>query len=184
MNTSSLIREPAQGPVVWLTGLPASGKTTIAGKLLFELRQHGCPGVLLDSDRLRKVLTPSPTYGPDERDRFYTVLIGLAELLAVQGVPVIIAATGYLRRYRQAAQDRLERFIEVWVDCPLEVCRQRDLKGLYEQADQKPDNALPGMGVSYEPPVEPELILHSDREPAKRSAKRILEALMDRGWLV
>jgi len=183
MNCSPPQNETDPGPVVWLTGLPASGKTTIARQLQSELRRHGCQAVLLDSDRLREVLTPSPTYDSAERDFFYAALVGLAGMIAQQGVPAIIAATGNLRRYRQAAHDRLDRFMEVWVDCPLEVCQSRDPKRLYAQADQRAGNALPGLGAGYEPPIEPALTIHSDREPAERSMQRIVDALSERGWL-
>jgi len=178
MNCSNSQNDPAPGSVVWLTGLPASGKTTIARCLQAQLRERGLRPALLDSDRLRDILTPEATYEQSERDRFYKALAQLAAMLAEQGVPVIIAATANRRRYRQAARERVTKFCEVFVDCPLEVCRERDPKGLYKNSDEDQDNALPGVGVAYEAPEHPELTVHSHREPAEESAGRVADFLL------
>jgi adenylylsulfate kinase len=163
---------------VWLTGLPASGKTTVARALQQRLRARGTRAVLLDSDALRQVLTPDAAYTPQERDFFYTALVGLARLLAAQDVNVIIAATANRRRYRAAARQQLSPFFEIWVDCPLEVCRARDPKGLYAQAAQEADSSLPGFGALYEPPEAAELIVHSNEQTADEASTQIL-ALLD-----
>ena len=154
--------------------MPASGKTTIAHALQDALTQQGISAVILDSDDLRDILTPCASYTPQERDVFYAGLRGFAELLAGQQVNVIIAATGNLRRYRQAAREKLPRFYEIWVHCPAEVCRQRDPKGLYAQADLQKNSTLPGAGAIYEPPIEPCLTINATIQSPAESAACII----------
>ena len=166
----------ASGWTVWLTGLPASGKSTIAHSLQDALRQQGIQSVILDSDELRPFLTPQATYAPEERARFYDSVVALAELLARQQVNIIIAATGHRRHYRQAASATLSPFYEIWVRCPLAVCRQRDPKGLYAQADQQAESTLPGVGALYEPPLTPALIIDADTQHPTAAAEQIINA--------
>lgn len=149
------------GFVLWFTGLPAAGKTTLARALGCELANQGIATQLLDSDELRRQLTPYPTYSQAERDWFYDTLVYLAELLANNGVNVVIAATAPQRAYREAARERLGRFAELYVICPPDVCRARDPKGLWQQAAAGKIAALPGAGAPYEPPLSPELQINT-----------------------
>jgi adenylylsulfate kinase len=145
------------GFAIWLTGLPSSGKTTLANALSILLSERGVSVQILDSDDLRRRLTPHPTYAHEERDWFYDVVIFLAELLTENGVNVVIAATASRRAYRDKARTQIKRFAEVYVDCPEEECRKRDSKGLWEQTDRGEITGLPGAGVPYEPPDSPEV---------------------------
>lgn len=154
---------PAQrGAIVWFTGLPASGKTTLARRAQARLTAAGQPAVLLDSDELRDVLD-AHSYAPGDRDRFYRALAALAALLARQGVVALVAATAPRREDRDRARGELGRgpapgrFVEVWVNTPLAACEVRDPKGLYAQARRGEAGQLPGVGVAYEPPVSPEV---------------------------
>jgi adenylylsulfate kinase len=123
------------GWVVWLTGLLASGKTTLACALRSKLGACGISTILLDSGTLRGVLLPNSSYAPTERDWLYNRLVELAAWLARAGEHVIIAATGNRRHYREAARAQLGPcFAEVWLRCPLDICRARDVKGLYSRA--------------------------------------------------
>lgn len=171
------------GFVVWLTGLPASGKSTLARLLQQQLNNQNIPTQLLDSDELRRQLTPQPTYSPAERDWFYDTIVFLAELLARNGVNVLIAATGPLRQHRQAARLRLPRFAEVLVDCPQEVCQARDPKGLWRRASQGEIVSLPGAGVDYEPPTAPEIVVMTAEQSPDESVKQILRRLATLGFL-
>lgn len=148
---------PAPGFALWLTGLPSSGKSTLARALAGRLRAAGVVVQVLDSDELRKVLTPEPTYTTEERDWFYATLLFIAGLLVENGVNVILAATASRRRYRERARSRLPQFAEIFVYCPVAVCRERDPKGLWAQATQGEIDNLPGAGASYEPPLAPEI---------------------------
>ena len=150
------------GAIVWFTGLPSSGKTTLARRAQARLAAAGRPAVVLDSDELRDALD-AHSYAPGDRDRFYRVVAALAALLARQGVVALIAATAPRRADRDRARAELGRgpvpgrFIEVWVDTPLAECEARDPKGLYAQARRGANDQLPGVGAAYEPPVSPEV---------------------------
>ncbi len=165
------------GWALWLTGLPASGKTTLARTLRRKLAEQGVECVILDSDEVRRVLTPNPTYSSEERDRFYRGLVDLAWLLTRYGVNVIIAATATWRTYRQAARQILHPFAEVYVRCPLEVCKKRDPKGLYARAEAREITNLPGVGVPYEEPERPAVVVDTDRLSPEEAAERVLAAL-------
>lgn len=140
------------GVVVWFTGLPGSGKTTLATRV----REIVPAAILLDSDELRTALGFA-TYDAAGRDAFYRALGGLAALLAHQGFTVLVAATAPLRRHRDDARAIAPRFVEVAVATPLDICEQRDPKGLYRRARSGEATALPGVGADYEPPLAPEL---------------------------
>jgi adenylylsulfate kinase len=170
------------GFVLWLTGLPASGKTSLAQALSRLLAQRGIRVQILDSDALRRRLTPEPTYTPEERDWFYDVVAWLAELLASHGVHVLIAATASRRAYRQAARQRLARFAEVYVDCPVEVCRARDPKGLWARAEEGEIVDLPGAGAPYEAPEAPEAYVDTARTTPEEAAHQVLDQLAARGF--
>jgi adenylylsulfate kinase len=148
---------PGTGFVIWLTGLPSSGKSTAAREAGHQLLARGIPVQLLDSDALRRKLTPQPSYTPSERDGFYKVLVFLAGFLSDHGLNLLIAATGSRRAYRQAARARIPRFAEVYVHCPPAVCRARDAKGLWARADRDEIDNLPGANAPYEEPLDPEV---------------------------
>ena len=165
---------------VWLTGLPASGKSAIARELATQLHARGVDCALLESDVLRKQLTPFATYDEAERDLFYASLADVGGALIARGRPVIFDATANRRRYRDAAREAIGRFVEAHVDTPLEVCAARDPKGLYR------DNSiasLPGVRAPYEPPLAPEIVLHGDRGTPEASAQRVVTLLAGRGWI-
>jgi len=153
---------PIGGAIVWFTGLPSSGKTTLAHRAQARLAAAGRPAVVLDSDELRDVLD-AHSYAPGDRDRFYRAVAALAALIARQGVVALVAATAPRRTDRERARDEIGGslaplpFIEVWVDTPLAECEARDPKGLYAQARRGAADQLPGVGVAYEAPVSPEV---------------------------
>lgn len=167
------------GGILWLTGRPASGKTTIARALQATLARGERPALLLDSDALRPILTPRPTYTDSERDTFYGALGGLALLFAEQGATVLVAATASRRRWRDATRREAELralpFVEIYLDCPLEVARSRDPKGLYARSASGEITALPGIGAPYEPPTTPDLVIATDRTPVPTAVTTILD---------
>ena len=119
------------GFVLWLTGLPSAGKTCLARELVGLLAERGMAVQILDSDELRRVLTPDPTYSPQERDWFYDTLGYIAALLARNGVPVIVAATAPRRDHRRAARQRVERFAEIYVSDVNGKPKSQPESGLY-----------------------------------------------------
>jgi adenylylsulfate kinase len=148
---------------VWITGLPASGKSTIAALLLRELRARGLDPEVVESDVLREIATPRPVYDEEERSAFYRLMAHVGERLVRHGVPVIFDATANRRAYREHARERISSFIEVFVDCPVEVCAARDPKGLWKKAAR---GDLP-----------------SDVEDPETAARRIVAELVARGYL-
>lgn len=154
------------GAVVWLTGLPASGKTTLASRLRERLVSLGAPAVLLDGDALRPILAPELDYGTGGRDEFYRRLGELAALIARQGGVALVAATAPTRAQRARARTMAPRFVEVHVDVPLEECAARDPKGLYARARAGQVSDLPGAGAPYEPPVAADVVARGGRDEA------------------
>lgn len=112
-------RSAKDGFAIWVTGLPASGKSTLVSSLKAQLADRGIDAAVLESDVLRRIFTPHPRYDEDERDTFYRQMIFVGELLTQHGVPVIFDATANRRRYRDEARRKIPRFLEVYVDCPL-----------------------------------------------------------------
>ena len=165
-----------QGFAIWITGLPASGKSTIVAALVKKLEMRKIFPLVLESDRMRRILTPDATYDEDERDRFYLQLAGIGEVAYRSGVPVIFDATGNRRAYRDRARTTINRFVEVYVHSPLDVCMSRDPKGIYAAARAGSSVTVPGIQSLYEPPDRPELVLDGTKPP-EFNAERILELL-------
>lgn len=160
--------------VIWITGPPSSGKTTLARLLIQELREQGLASLWLDSDDLRGALTPSADYSEKGRAAFYAALSHVARLGAEGGVWVVISATGSRRRFRRDLRAAVPRFVEVWLRCDDAVLRKRDVKGLYRRAEAGEIAHLPGHGAEYEPPERAEIVLDSDVS----SPARMLEAVL------
>lgn len=173
-----------QGFTIWLTGLPSSGKTTLARALAQRLDEQNIAVQLLDSDKLRRQLTPDPTYSPAERDWFYNTIGWLASLLTRNGVNVLIAATAPRRIHRQAARQRIDRFAEIYVACPPDVCRERDPKGLWERADKGEITNLPGAGTPYEIPESAEVTVHTDQLSIEEGVEHIFCKLNKQDFLI
>lgn len=168
--------------VIWFTGLPASGKTTLAHLLRRQLAAQGVHTVVLDSDELRTALTPRPDYSDAERDWFYSVIAYLAAWLANSGVNVLVAATAHRRRYREEARRQIGRFAEVYVQCPVAVCRERDSKGLYRRFEAGQVENVPGLDVPYEPPRAPEAAVDTGQQNPDDAAEAVLRQLKARNF--
>ena len=163
---------------IWLTGLPASGKSSIAKELVRKLRERGIPVVVLESDKMRKILTPEPAYSPEERDLFYRTLALIGEELTGNNVNVIYDATANKRAYRDYGRSLIPKFIEVFVDCPVEVCKKRDPKGIYAAAVTGKATSVPGIQASYEPPLRPDLRLNG-QAPPEDGAEAVIRMLLE-----
>ena len=168
---------------VWITGLPASGKSTVAGALSRQLREKGIDAAVLESDALRSSFSSRSAYDDQDREYFYGSLAFIGQVLTQHGVPVIFDATANLRSYRDRARQRIPRFVEVFVECPLEVCMQRDPKGIYRQAREGQASHVPGVQTRYEPPDKPALVVHGDRDDPEEAARRIVDVLISKGFL-
>jgi adenylylsulfate kinase len=164
------------GFALWITGIPASGKSTITRSLVGKLRPLGIPIVVLESDELRKILTPDASYDSDERSHFYHMMVLLGELIVRSGVNVIFDATANKQSYRDHARTLIKRFREIYVHCPLDVCIKRDPKGIYSLAAAGKTATVPGLQVPYEAPVNPDIIVDG-QSPSESAAEMIFERL-------
>ena len=168
---------------LWITGLPASGKSSITANLVDRLRRRAIDPVVLESDVFRKYFAFQATHSEEERVHFYQGLVDVAAKFLDRGVPVLIDATGNRRAYRAPARERFPLFAEVFVDCPLEVCLERDPKGIYRKGLQGSATTVPGLQVEYEPPIHPEVHIQSDREDPESAARKILDFLISSEWI-
>ena len=175
-------REGSSAFAIWLTGLPASGKSAITAALLNQLHKRGVFPTVLESDVLRQQF-PATTYDDRDRDYFYGSMAFIGKALTEQGIPVIFDATANLRAYRDRARQQIPKFVEVYVKCPLEVCMQRDPKGIYHRGNTGAAQHVPGLQSAYEPPLDPEIVVQGDQESPDSSAGRILEFLERRGLI-
>jgi adenylylsulfate kinase len=171
---------------VWLTGLPGSGKSTIANLLLEKLKTKNIRAQLVSIDMLRRAITPKPSYSEEERDMVYAALVFTARLLTENGINVIIDATGNRRRYRDQAREQITQFFEVYLRCPLDLCIQREAqrrdthlapKRIYKKGFAGKSETVPGVNVPYEEPIHPELVIDTDKQTPEKSAQKILGAL-------
>ena len=176
-------RKTGQAFAVWITGLPASGKSTLSRALKAQLAARGVDAAVLESDALRQALSDHPSYGEQERDTFYRVMTYIGVVLTGHGVPVIFDATANLRLYRDRARQQIPRFVEVYVECPLETCMARDPKGIYRQAREGAASSVPGLQAPYEPPQCPDVVVHSGHEAPASAATRVLAKLAEKSYL-
>lgn len=168
---------------VWITGLPSSGKSTLAAALKELLTTRGLDVAVLESDVLRPILTPHPRYDEEERNQFYRQMVYVGALLVEHGVPVIFDATANRRAYREQARKEIPRLLEVYVATPLATCIARDPKGIYRRGQEGGSSTVPGTQAPYEPPERPDLVVDGEHEQPQTAARRILSALSDRGYL-
>jgi adenylylsulfate kinase len=162
------------GMVVWMTGLPSSGKSTMAGLLERRLRARRVSCLRLDGDEVRARLWPNLGHDEADRDRFYLRLAQLAANLARDGLVVLVAATANRRHHRLRARHMVQHFVEVHVATAAVECQRRDAKGLYaRQAGE--GLALPGAGVPYEAPEAAEVVARDGRDEA---ALAVIEELI------
>lgn len=168
---------------LWLTGLPSSGKSTLARLVETEVRARGFPIAVLDGDEVRTWLTAGLGFSRADREENLRRIAHLAAFQNRAGVTTVTAAISPFRSAREAARRVIERFVEVYVDCPLEECERRDVKGLYKRARRGEIAQFTGVSDPYEPPQAPEVAVQTDRMSAGECVARIMEALESRGHL-
>ncbi|MDQ6650538.1 MAG: adenylyl-sulfate kinase [Actinomycetota bacterium] len=180
-------RQPARerGATVWLTGLPSAGKSTLAAALAERLRADGRRVEVLDGDEVREFLTAGLGFSKADRDTNIARIGFVADLLARNGVTVITAAIAPYADARAAVRARHERsgtpFLEVYVAAPVEVCAERDVKGLYAKQRAGELTGLTGVDDPYEPPAAPELTLQTHEQSPAESVEALMGALAGRG---
>jgi adenylyl-sulfate kinase len=169
-----------RGGVIWFTGLPSAGKTTLSQILATELRSRGLKIELLDGDEVRKMLSKGLGFTKDDRDTHIRRIAYVAQLLAKNGVWVLVAVISPYRAVRDEVRTQVlsqsADFIEVYVRCPLEVAEARDTKGLYRRARLGEIPMFTGISDPYEEPLSPEVVVDTDRESLEECVKRILRS--------
>jgi len=165
---------------IWVTGLPASGKSTIVAALKPKLEELGLTVEVLESDAVRRLITPVATYSQAERDQFYRSLAFLGARLVAHGVTVVFDATANRRAYREFARHLIPRFLEISVDCPLNICMDRDKKGTYQKGARGESSTVPGLQEPYEMPLNPDLLVDTTKTTPENAADRILSVVRER----
>jgi adenylylsulfate kinase len=177
------IMNSERGFTLWFTGLSGAGKTTIAEIVERELRERGKRVEVLDGDIVRTNLSKGLTFSRDDRNVNVLRIGFVANLLTRNGVGVIVSAISPYKEARDQVRRRIVDFVEVFVDAPLEVCAERDVKGLYKKAFAGEIKEFTGVSDPYEPPAAPDLILKTDEEEPEDSARRVIEKLEFYGYL-
>ncbi|PYS73893.1 MAG: adenylyl-sulfate kinase [Acidobacteria bacterium] len=176
-----------RGFTVWLTGLSGAGKTTVAQSIVNELRASDINIELLDGDEVRTNLSKGLGFSKEDRDTNIRRIGYVSRLLSRNGVGVIASAISPYREVRDEVRQSItsdgSEFIEVYVQCPIEVLVERDVKGLYKKALAGEIQEFTGVSDPYEEPLNPEVLVKTDSESVAESANRIIAALEDRGLL-
>ncbi|MCD6277860.1 adenylyl-sulfate kinase [candidate division WOR-3 bacterium] len=172
-----------EGFVVWFTGLPSSGKSTLAQRLKDELIKRGFRVEVLDGDVVREHISRGLGFSKEDRDENIRRIYHVAYLLKRNGVVVITAAISPYREIRQEARELLKDFVEVYASCPVEKCIERDVKGMYKKALAGEIKNFTGIDDPYEPPENPEVVCETDKETVEESVKKIINKLIERGYI-
>jgi adenylylsulfate kinase len=167
------------GVTLWFTGLSGSGKTTISLFVEKELRSQGYKVELLDGDVVRQNLTKGLGFSKEDRDENIRRIGFVANLLTRNGVIVLVSAISPYRAIREEVRHRIGDFVEVYVNAPLEVCEQRDVKGLYQKARNGEIKHFTGIDDPYEVPFYPEVECQTDKESLTESGAKVLRKLED-----
>lgn len=169
------------GCTLWFTGMSGSGKSTLSGLLATRLRDMGAHVEVIDGDVVRTQLCRGLGFSRDDRTENIRRIGFVCELLSRNGVIAIAAAISPYRADRDSLRSRIPNFIEIYMDCPLEVLMQRDVKGLYKKALAGEIPQFTGVSDPYEPPLAPEIRVNSATERPEDSISRILRILEERG---
>lgn len=172
-----------KGFTLWFTGLSGSGKTTLAKAVERELRKRGLKVERLDGDVVRQGLTRDLGFSKEDRDKNIERVTFVARLLTRNGVATLCSFISPYREVRARSRAEIGNFVEVYCDCPLEICIQRDVKGLYSKALKGEIENFTGISDPYEPPENPEIVVHTDRETIEESTAIILRRLTELGYL-
>jgi adenylylsulfate kinase len=167
------------GFVIWLTGMHAAGKSVLASNLARRFPAAGRRAELLDGDDPNEILTRGLGVTKEDRDTAVKRLGYVAKLLARNDAVVIVASLSPYREARDAVRRDVRRFVEVFVDCPMEKLLERDSEGLYKRALAGEVKNVSGIDDPYEPPTHAELVIHSDKERAEEATMRVLQSLVD-----
>ncbi len=172
------------GFIAWFEGLPSSGKTTISRAVADRLRAAGRKVEVLDGDEVRQMFSPELGFSRKDREMHARRVSYVARMLSRNGVVVLVAMITPYETSRQAARAGVgPRFTEIWLKCPIEVCRQRDAKGLYERSLSGGVARLTGVDDPFEEPLAPDLTVDTQHLSVVESTNRVLEHLVAKGFV-
>jgi adenylylsulfate kinase len=176
-----------RGFTIWFTGLSAAGKSTLAVAVEEALHEHGCHAYVLDGDNIRHGLNSNLGFSPEDRVENIRRIAEVAKLFRDAGV---ISLTAFISPYRadregarKLAEAENDAFIEVFVDCSIEVCEQRDPKGMYKKARAGIIKDFTGITAPYEPPENPEIHLRTDQTSVEECVQAVMNYLIDRNYI-
>jgi len=172
-----------RGFTLWFTGLPCSGKSTLAQLVAQEIERRGRGVEILDGDVVRTHLTKGLGFSREDRDENIRRIGFVCRLLSKHGAVAIAAAISPYRAVRDEVRATIENFVEVYVNTPLEVCIERDTRGMYKKAQMGEIKNFTGIDDPYEPPLNPELVIETAKETPAQSATRVLAKLEEVGLL-
>lgn len=172
-----------KGFTLWFTGLSGSGKSTLSEVIEQRFKARGRNVEVLDGDIVRTNLSKGLGFSREDRDTNIKRIAFVCNLLTRNGVVCISAAIAPYVEAREWARKEIGNFVEVYVKCPIEICRQRDVKGLYKLADEGKLKGFTGVDDPYEEPLNPELVIETDKETVDESVDRIFAKLEELGYL-
>jgi adenylylsulfate kinase len=172
-----------QGFTVWFTGIPCCGKTTIADQVAIVLKKKDYTVERLDGDIVRLGLTSNLGFSKKDRDENIRRVTFVAKKLTRNNVIVLATFVSPYREQRRNARKEIERFVEVYVRCPVEICMKRDVKGMYQKALEGKIKHFTGVDDPYEEPEHPELIVNTDTESIEESVKKVLHTIEELGYI-
>jgi adenylyl-sulfate kinase len=172
-----------KGFTIWFTGLSGAGKTTLAREVEKRLRARGMKVEVLDGDVVRQNLSKGLGFSKEDRDTNIRRIGFVCKLLTRNNVVAIATAISPYREIRDEVRREIGNFVEVYVECPLEVLMERDVKGLYKKALAGEITNFTGVNDPYEPPLNPEVVIHSDRETVEESVEKIMRKLKELDYL-
>ncbi|MGD1855849.1 MAG: adenylyl-sulfate kinase [Leptolyngbyaceae cyanobacterium] len=172
-----------RGVTVWFTGLSGSGKTTISQALEKKLRAAGAKLEVLDGDIVRTNLTKGLGFSKEDRDENVRRIGFVSHLLTRNGVIVLVSAISPYRAVRDQVRERVGDFVEVYANTPVEVCEERDVKGLYKKARSGEIKNFTGISDPYEEPLNPEVDCRTAEESLEESVNKVMSKLEELGYL-
>ncbi len=176
-------QKESSGLVLWLTGLPCSGKTTVGRELCKILKSKNLPYKHLDGDIVRKELHSKLGFSKADRNKNVSMVGDLAHSLNDQGNLVVACFVSPYQSSRERNRKKIKKYIEVFINAPVQVCEKRDVKGMYQKARQGKIKNFTGVSDPYEPPLKPELEVRTDRETPRQSAQKIFDYLIANNYL-
>jgi adenylylsulfate kinase len=172
-----------RGATIWFTGLSGAGKTTIRMAVEQELRARGLKVEVLDGDIVRENLTRGLGFSKEDRDENIRRIGFVAHLLSRNEVIVLVSAISPYRNIREEVRERIGNFVEIFVNAPLTVCEERDVKGLYKKARAGEIKQFTGIDDPYEAPLNPEVECRTDLESLEESVEKVLTYLESAGYV-